>query len=263
MSRAISPAISTGAYSVSHVDIASVAANQAALAQLKQGSAALYAERRYLLKELNNYFGVAGIVTPLGNFAISANYAGNIEYKETRLGLIYARSLGTKADAGIQFNYYSIQPAGYGNANAITAELGAIFHLSEKLHAGLQLSNPWGGKFGNNKEEQIPSVYTIGLGYDASEKFFTCIQLSKEVEQVMEIVAALQYKIVPGLLIRSGISTATSSVWAGAGLSWKRIRLDLTSTYHPLLGITPGLMLLLHFRETKKQLLNQEGRGGK
>ena len=47
--------IGLGAYSLDHVDVFSFTANQASLAQLKNGAGGIYAERRFLLAELNNY----------------------------------------------------------------------------------------------------------------------------------------------------------------------------------------------------------------
>jgi hypothetical protein len=44
------------------------------------------------------------------------------------------------------------------------------------------------------------------------------------------------------------MSSATSSVWFGLGLSFKSFRLDVTTSYHPQLGLTPGLLLLFDFK---------------
>jgi hypothetical protein len=51
------------------------------------------------------------------------------------------------------------------------------------------------------------------------------------------------------------MSSATSSAWFGLGLSLKSFRLDVTTSYHPQLGITPGLLLIVHLStkgESKK-----------
>ena len=102
-----------------------------------------------------------------------------------------------------------------------------------------------GGKFGKNNQEKLSSVYTVGLGYDASEKFFISTEIQKEEDQPVNVNAGMQYKFLPQLLARVGMSTATSSGWIGIGLTWKSLRLDVTSSYHPQLGITPGLLILV------------------
>ncbi len=237
-----------GAYSLNHVDVFSFTSNQASLAQLKNTSFALYGERRFLLSELNNYTAVIGMPTTSGNFGVKANYSGFTDYNETQLGLAYARKLGSKVDIGAQFNYNGIRIAGYGNASAISFELGTIMHLTERLHAGLHINNPVGGKFGKDQQEKFSSVYSIGIGYDASEKFLVSAEIEKEEDQPVNVNAGMQYKFLPQLLARVGVSSATSTAWLGIGLTLKSFRLDITAGYHPQLGITPGLLLLFNLK---------------
>lgn len=237
-----------GAYSLDHVDVFSFTANQASLAQLKNSAAAVYGERRFLLSELNNYTAVIGLPTQSGNFGIKANYAGFSNYNETQLGLAYGRKLGSKLDIGAQFNYTGIRIAdGYGNASAISFEIGTIFHLTDKLNAGLHINNPVGGKFGKEQQEKLSSVYGFGIGYEASGKFFITAEIEKEEDQPVNVNAGFQYKFIPQLLVRVGMASSSSSAWLGLGLTLKSFRLDVTTSYHPQLGITPGILLLFNF----------------
>lgn len=243
------PYIGLGAYSINHVDVLSTTSNQASLAQLKNSAAGAYGERRFLLSELNNYTAVVGLTNKNGNFGLKAGYAGFSDYNETQLGLAYARKLGNKIDAGVQFNYNGIQVPTYGNASAISFEIGTIMHVSEKLHAGIHLNNPIGGKFGKEQQEKLPSVFTVGIGYDASQKFFISCEIEKEEDQPVNVNTGFQYKLIQQLLVRGGISSATTSYWLGVGLQLKAFRVDVTSSYHSQLGITPGLLILFNFIE--------------
>ncbi|HLG39638.1 MAG TPA: hypothetical protein VI461_08215 [Chitinophagaceae bacterium] len=242
------PYIGLGAYSLNHTDAFSFTSNQASLAQLKNASAGVYAERRFMLNELASYNGATVLPTRSGNFGLKAGYSGFIDYNETQLGLAYARSLGSKVDAGVQFNYNGVRISGYGSAAAISFEAGTVFHITEKLHTGFHVNNPVGGKFGKEQQEKLPSVYTAGFGYEASEKFYFGAELIKEENQEVNVDAGLQYQFIPLLLARAGVSSSTSSVWFGLGFSFKSLRLDVTSSYHPQLGISPGLMLLFNFK---------------
>jgi hypothetical protein len=238
-----------GAYSLDHTDVFSFTSNQASLAQLKSAAAGVYAERRFLLSELNNYNAVIGVPAHSGNFGLKAGYSGFSDYNETQLGLAYARRLGNKVDIGVQFNYNGIRIAGYGNASAVSFEAGTIFHISEKLHTGFHINNPVGGKFGKDQQEKLPSVYTAGFGYDASDKFFFSAEIIKEEDQPVNVSAGIQYKFIPQLMARAGLSSATSSAWFGLGLSIGSFRIDVTTSYHQQLGITPGLLLLFNFNK--------------
>lgn len=240
-----------GAYSSVHTDIFSFINNQASLAGLKNFSAGVFGERRFMLNELNNYMAVAGIPTHSGNFGLKATYSGFTDYNETQLGLAYARKLGKKVDIGAQFNYNGIRIAGYGNASAISFELGSILHITDKLHAGIQVNNPVGGKFGK-EQEKLPSVYSFGVGYDASEKFMLTAEVEKEENQPINVNAGFQYRFIEQLQVRAGVSSAASIVWAGVGVRLNAVRIDITSNYHPHLGITPGLMLVFDLKKQQQ-----------
>ena len=241
-----------GAYSINHADVFSFTNNQAALAQLKNASSGVYGERRFLLNDLSLYHLAVAVPTNSGNFGFKTGYFGFNEYNESQMGLAYARKLGSKVDIGVQFNYNAIRINSYGNASAINFEIGTILHLTGNLNAGLHAYNPIGAKFGKDGEEELASVYTMGLGYDASDIFFVSAEIEKEENQPVNINVGLQYKIIPQLLLRGGIKTNTSSLYAGAGLFLKAIRLDITTSIHPELGITPGLLLICNFPESAK-----------
>ncbi len=236
-----------GAYSLANTDVFSFTSNQASLAQLKNASAGVFGERRFLLNELNNYSAAIGLPTKSGNFGVKAGYYGFSDYNESQLGLAYARKLGKKVDIGAQFNYNGIRIAGYGNDAAVSFEIGTVLHVTDKLHAGVHVNNPVGGKFGKDQQEKLASVYTFGLGYEASEKFFVSAEIIKEEDQPVNVNAGLQYKFLSRLLARAGMSANTSTAWLGIGLTLKSFRVDVTSAYHPQLGFTPGVLLLFNF----------------
>jgi hypothetical protein len=238
-----------GAYSITHVDVFSFNNNQASLAQMKNAAVGVYGERRFMLDELSLYQLAVAIPTNSGNFGVKAGYFGFSDYNESQMGLAYARNLGTNIDVGVQFNYNGVQISGYGNASAINFEIGTILHLTERLHAGVHVYNPVGGKFGKNQEEKLASVYTAGFGYEASDKFFVSAEIEKEEDQQVNVNAGMQYRFLPQFMARAGIATNTSNVYAGVGLFLKAFRLDVVASYHPQLGVTPGLLLLYDFKK--------------
>ena len=245
------PYIGLGAYSIRHQDIFSFTSNQAALAQVNNAAVGVFGERRFLLNDLNNYTAALAVPTNSGNFGLKIGYFGSADYNETQIGLAYGRKMGEKVDIGAQFNYNAIRIPGYGSSSAVSFEIGTVLHLTDQLHIGIHANNPVGGKFGKDQEEKLPSVYSFGLGYDASEKFYFSAEILKEEDQPVNVNVGLQYKLLPQLLARVGMETATSSAWAGIGISWKVFRIDVTTNYHPQLGVTPGLLMLFNFNQGK------------
>lgn len=240
------PYIGLGAYSKYQNDVFSFTNNQAALAQVKEAGAGVYGERRFLLAATSLYAAAVAIPTSKGNFGVSMKYLGFKNFNESQLGVAYARSLGKKVAIGIQFNYYGYRVPAYNNASTINFELGAIVHLTEKLQAGVHVYNPVGGNL-SKTDEKITSAYKFGLGYDASDRFFVSAEIVKEENFPVNLNAGLQYRFQKAFFMRAGIASATSTGYAGVGVSWSNIRLDITGSYHPQLGITPGLLLIMNF----------------
>ena len=241
-----------GAYSKQHNDVFSFVNNQASLAQTKNAAVGAYAERRFLLTETSVYTLAAAFPTRKGNFGINIKYSGFKNFNENQIGLAYARKLGAKIDIGVQFNYYGYRVPSVNTASTVNAELGAIVHLTEKLNAGIHIYNPIGGKF-NKTDEKLTSAFKFGLGYDASDKFFVSAELVKEENFPVNLNAGVQYRFSRQFFARAGIASATNNLYAGAGLAWSNFRLDISGSYHPQLGISPGLLLIINLGKNEKE----------
>ena len=236
-------------YSKDFTDVFSFANNQAALCDLKSASVGVYSEQRFLLQETSVYSLAFALPTVAGGFGFGANYFGYSDYNESQLGIAYGKRLGKMVDIGVQFNYYNIRIAGYGSTSAVNFEMGAMFHLTEKLHFGIHLYNPVGGKFGKSTNEKLASIFTVGVGYDASKQVFISAEIVKEENKVVNVNAGLQYMFAKQFFVRGGIETQLSSPYAGVGFLLNAFRIDIAVNYHPQLGFTPGLLLIYQFNK--------------
>lgn len=202
-----------------------------------------------MLQDLNQYSGILTLPTNSGTFALQADYFGFSGMNENQLGLAYGRSLSSKMDVGVKFNYHTIKVAGYGNAYAINFEAGTILHLTEQLRAGFHVYNPFSSKFSKSNTEKLPAIFKTGLGYEASDKVFVSTEIIKQEDEPVNVNVGLQYNLQQKVLLRAGISTANTNSFAGVGIYFGNLRLDVNAAYHPQLGFTPGLLLLYNFKK--------------
>ncbi len=248
------------AYSRENVDLYATRNNVAALAQLKNNAFGVYAENRFLIPELNLYAASIGLKVQHGAFALHGSYFGLDVYHQLSLSLGYGMSVTKNVDVGVQFNYQSLQQAGgfYGSASSINASVGAIFHLTDKVHAGIGIYNPTGSQFGKNSGEKLPAQFTFGMGYDASDKVYVSAEMVKEENLPAGVNAGFQYQFQKQFFMRLGVSTASSNVYAGFGLAFQHYRIDIAASYHPQLGISPGVLLLFDIGKvaTDSQILH-------
>ena len=246
------PYISLSAYSLKQNDPLSFTGNQAALARVKSAGVGVFGERRFVLSETSVYTLGASLPTRLGNFGIQLNYAGFKNFNENKIGLAYARRLGKLVDIGVQFNYYGYRIPSYGNASTINFEIGAMLHLTDRLNAGIHVYNPVGGKLGKNSDEKLAASYKFGLGYDASDRFFISSEIIKEEDKAVNVIVGMQYHFAKQFFVKAGFISESTTAYAGAGVAWKNLRVDISSGYHPQLGFSPGLLLIINFKPTEK-----------
>lgn len=239
------------AYSKQQNDPLSFTGNQAALANVNQAGIGLYGERRFLLAATSYYTLATAIPSKLGNFGMQLNYSGFKNFNENKIGLAYARSLGNKVDVGVQFNYYGYRIPGYNNASTINFEAGVIMHFTDKLNGGFHVYNPVGGKLGKTGDEKLAAAYKIGLGYDASENFFISGEIVKEEDKPVNVIAGVQYQFVRQFFARGGFLSESSTVFVGVGAGWKNLRVDIAASYHPQLGLSPGVLFISNFGDKK------------
>jgi hypothetical protein len=58
----------------------------------------------------------------------------------------------------------------------------------------------------------------------------------------------MQYNFDKQFFARFGIASQNGTPYGGAGVSWENFRIDVSASYHPQLGISPGLMLIVNFK---------------
>jgi hypothetical protein len=245
------PYTGLSAYSAGQPDLFSFTANQAALAAVKQAGIGIYGERRFLLKEISSYILAALLPAGRGNFGIQLNYSGFKDFNENKIGLAYARKLGEKLSVGTQFNHYGYRIPGYSSASFVNFEAGVLLHFSEKLNGGFHVSDPVKMKTINAGIEQPAAVYSMGLGYDASANFFVGTEIIKEEDKPVNVITGIQYHFAKQFFAKAGLMSQSSLLFAGVGIGWANLRLDIAGSYHPQLGFSPGLLLLTNFRKRK------------
>ena len=168
--------------------------------------------------------------------------------------MAYARSLGKLIDVGVQFNYYGYRIPQYGTATAVNVEMGVLLHFTNKLTGGIHVYNPVGAKLGKEQDEKLASAYKFGLGYEASENFTVSAEIVKEEDRNVNVTGGIQYQFMKQLFARVGFISDTGIGFAGIGLGWKNYRLDVSGSYHPQLGFSPGLLFLVNFKKAENVL---------
>jgi hypothetical protein len=222
-------------------DINSIFTNQAGLGYLEHTSFTAYGERRFLLADGLNSF-LVGAAVPLknvGTIGLSLNYFGYGPYNEQKIGLSYARKLFKRFSIGAQFNYLATRIGEYGTAHNVTFEIGILSKVTKHFHLGAHAYSP--ARVTMNNGDVIPSVFKIGGAYLPSKQLRLTAEVEKDLERPLNGRFGLEYRPMPVLAFRAGVSTTPVLASFGMGLYLNTLRIDIASSYHQVLGFTPSV----------------------
>lgn len=223
----------------------SVFSNQAGLGNVENIAVGISTERKFFMNALSQHSLAFALPTGSGTFGLSMSYFGFSSYKENKIGLAFGKKFSENITAGIQIDYLNISIPEYGAKSAFTFEGGLIAKITKELKVGVHLYNPLRLKLTEvfDKVERIPTIIKGGLAYEPSEKVIVAIEAEKDIDQKPIYKAGIEYKVVDKLHLRTGISTNPTMNSFGIGLNLKNLKIDIASTYHYVLGISPGLSL--------------------
>jgi hypothetical protein len=163
--------------------------------------------------------------------------------------LAYGRKLGDKVSVGIGFNYYAIKLNRYGRIFYMVPEAGIILHANDKISTGIHIFNPAAITNHKYKDEKLPLICTMGLGWNISDKLYMVAELQKEEDRPLYVNTGLEFQPAQRFFIRGGLTSALSSYYFGCGMQIHLLRMDVTASFHPQLGITPAIMFLYNSRK--------------
>ncbi len=222
--------------------------NPAGIAGLKNPTAGIYMERRYLLSQMNH--GAFGFALPFQEkhyAGIEGSGFGFGGYNETRVALTYATVIADKFSLGVKANYTRTSIENYGSAGALHFDLGFHTQITKTFGAGFRVYNATQAYVNKPAGEKLPTLFTLGLAWQPSEKALLVADVEKNVNYPLSFRGGVEYMLAKSLKARVGFSTAPVNVTAGLGLVVNKFMIDFASSYHQQLGFTPHLGLTWRF----------------
>lgn len=214
--------------------------NVAVLPVHKTGSAGIMAEQRYLLREGNLVSGAAVFVTGLGNFGLNINYEGYTAFKSYDLNLGFGKNLG-KVQAGIRFRYATQRISGFEGNSILSAGAGVrVEPVKRWVVAGEWLNYP--ARAGKGAAPP-PRGYKAGLGFSVSENFLWFTEWMQEQDVATAVHSGIVFHYRNNFFASAGISTWNGIFYSSAGWRRKQMRVSLSVSNHPYLGISPAVWM--------------------
>ena len=229
---------SLGGCGLTQTNVWSNLSNQSGLAEITQLSVGVSTKNSFGIKELSTHVAIFALPVSGGVFGLNVAYTGFELYNETKIGLAFGKKLSKSFNVGIQGDYLGIYADGStNNKNSFTFVIGAQKRLMRDLTLGTHIFNPIAVKL--NETEVIPTIFKLGLRYDANSKVSVFTETELENGENGILKAGLEYKIIEQLQLRTGFSTNPAKNTFGIGYTLNNIQVDIAINRHQLLGYSP------------------------
>ncbi|HEY4935760.1 MAG TPA: hypothetical protein VII44_04235 [Puia sp.] len=242
--------ITAGAYSIHFTDAFSFESNPACLGASSGFLIAVLAERKWMLKELDNYALAASCILGKGGLGISLQRSGDTDYSEQALELAYGKNLG-RLEMGIRFGYLQDKAAGYRGIGFGSSGIGMRFHVSEKMITGWELGLPVFGRAGKSNPEKGPQYFRMGFGYEWRADLFLALQIIKASGLPLNVISSIEYRYSEQFFFSFGVNSNAGSPYFKTGWKKNRLCIQIYTVYEPVLGFSPGILLLWENRNKK------------
>lgn len=244
--------VSMGGTGVAEQDIWAMFHNPGGLAGLKQFSAGIAADNRFLLSAITREHLALALPFRFGVTALAFSRFGNPLFRELLTGIAFARNFGEKFSAGIRFDYLCQQTAIRDKPlNLFSFGIGMIFYPHPDLGLGLHAMHPYPVTVSERPPEYLPFTMTMGLTWKLSASLRLAAEAEKNFQTPLSLKAGAEYCIGKLVTARLGFSTAPVEFTFGAGIRSRQVTFELASRYHPVLGFSPAASLVYRIKKRK------------
>ena len=229
-------------------DVWSARNNQGSLGFVRQAEVAAFSENRFLVKELMQSGFAAVAPIKKGTFGIAYSTMGYNLYRESHVNVAYGMKLNESVSVGVSLDYLTTKISDiYGRAQAFTGSIGLTARLTEQVAVSTHIYNPLRAKITNYNNEKVPTIFKLGAQYVFSKKVFLVIEAEKTSAQKTNIKGGIEYKPNSIFYLRVGGSSWPAQASFGIGANYNGLKIDLSSSYHSILGVSPQLGLSYAF----------------
>jgi hypothetical protein len=213
--------------------------------------AGVYYYLPYHISELSyqNVFGI--LPTNYGVFSAFTQHYGVKSYQEDRIALNFSKELRPELSLGFQLNVQRVFQYGMKSVYQAYSGLGILYAPYDYMRLGLYLQNPERSSITFGDERILPpSLFVLGLCWDASEQFQITTEIEKQVNYSTIKKLGLQYMMNERIRIRMGVFGKQVNYSMGLGFTVNSLQVDVGIVHHTTLGLSSGIGLC--FKPTKK-----------
>ena len=232
--------------------------NQAALGFYTSYAIGVYYENRFLTRFTS--MGAIGVVCPIkkaGVLSTCVRMSGMGGFNQLQAGVAYSRAFGQYVGVGLQFDYLLnyFGESYYGRSHGFTFEVGIYGRVTPNLSLAFHVYNPARLRMlcSGDIKEYIPTLFRLGMEWHAGKNCELSVEMSKSLDTRLNGAVSVEYIFSPHLSLRAGMRLPDFVFSRGLGATIKDLTIDVSSSYHTVLGYSPQISLVYHFKQRKHE----------
>jgi hypothetical protein len=242
-----------GNASVAVSDVFSIFSNPASLTGLSAPVACMNADHRYNVSGINTLAFSYCHVQKAARVALGISRYGDELLNHTRAELAFAYKIRLVSLGG-GISYQQLAVSELKTARNLLFQFGGMVELTPTLHYGASIYNMTRSKIASEASTYYPVVMQMGLSYLPIKQVLLLVEVEKTSTLPANFKMGLEYTPTSYLVLRTGINSAPSQGFFGAGVKWKEYGLDYAVTVHSRLGWVHSLSLCYFFAKKEEPL---------
>jgi hypothetical protein len=184
---------------------------------------------------------------------LAVSTVGVADYRETLVGLSYARSIGPLS-VGIRVGGLGLNVPEVGSRFIGQVDAGVLLTVDKRkrLTVGCRTANAHAAQVGREQPETLPQLVAFGMAWQATEQVGITAEWQHRNDVTSALHAGLWYQPVSALVIRLGAAPSLQRIHAGVGWKWRQLSADIATRVDPILGWTPSFGIEYRLSRTTK-----------
>lgn len=221
--------------------------NPASLSENKIIQAGIsYTPAPFGIKELSTFHASLNFSSNIGGFAVGYSDYGFDLYSEKKFLISYGRNIINDFSIGASLIYNSLSITNYGNNGIISANLGALYNVSNKIKIGASIENITNTSYGKYNN-QLDRSYWFGASYIFSDELQLSAALSKYYSEQEAFRIGCEYYLLNYLPVRCGYISEPVSFTFGIGINQGVLSVNYALLTHEVFELTHNLSISINF----------------
>jgi hypothetical protein len=174
------------------------------------------------LSELRTSALALAVPFSFSTFALKGENFGFDLYKETEVGMAFARKLDQNISGGLSLNLHRLDIARYGSTQNVLLNGGVLAYALKNVKVGFNFNNMMGATVGR-LNEKFPQLITLGACWSPLNDLLLSLEMEKDIHYPASIKWGIEQMVFDVLAFRAGVANNPAKYSAGVAVKYSFI----------------------------------------